>query len=159
VSLPADLRVRRMEASDDGALRVLARACDETYLSWAPRGWTVPEAPPGWMDRYFGNGLVALAGEALVATVAYRRVDNSAVANVGLVLVHPSRWREGIAGTLLGRVEEEMIERGFVREQLWTPLGAPAEAFYGSRGWERDGRTEWHPWVGLEMVGYARDLV
>jgi GNAT superfamily N-acetyltransferase len=101
---------------------------------------------------------VACSESALVATVAYRRI-NQDLANVGLVLVHPSRWREGIAGALLDQSEEEMIARGYVREQLWTPLGAPAEAFYRSRGWERDGRREMHPWVGLEMVGYARDLV
>jgi GNAT superfamily N-acetyltransferase len=157
VSLPADLRVRRMEAGDEDALRALARACDETYLEWAPRGWMVPEAPPGMWDRYRAGALVAFAGEALVATVAYRRV-NRELANVGLVLVHPSRWREGIAGALMDRIEDEMIARGYVREQLWTPLGAPAEAFYRSRGWELDGRREMHPWVGLEMVGYTRDL-
>jgi GNAT superfamily N-acetyltransferase len=158
VSLPADLRVRRMQAGDEDALQALAQVCDETYLEWTPRGWTVPEAPPGMWDRYLQGGLVAFAGSDLVATVAYRRV-NRGLANVGLVLVHPSRWRQGIAGALMDLAEAEMIAHGYVREQLWTPLGAPAEAFYRSRGWERDGRREMHPWVGLEMVGYARDLV
>ena len=36
--------------------------------------------------------------------------------------------------------------------------GAPAETFYRSRGWSLDGRREWHPWAGLQMIGYARDL-
>ena len=43
-------------------------------------------------------------------------------------------------------------------KQVSTPLGAPAERFYAALGWARDGRQEWHPWVGLEVVGYARDL-
>jgi len=54
--------------------------------------------------------------------------------------------------------EAAMLERGCAREQLWTPEGAPAERFYAARGWERDGRRAWHPWVGLTVVGYARDL-
>ena len=158
MSLPADLRVRAMEAGDEGALRALVRACDETYLAWAPRGWRVQEQPRSWPGRYLACGLVAVSGDDLVATVSYRRIDDE-LANVGLLFVHPARWREGIAGALLDLSEADMVARGFVREQLWTPLGAPAEAFYGSRGWARDGRRECHPWVGLEMVGYARDLV
>ena len=57
-----------------------------------------------------------------------------------------------------GRQRRLPLARGYEREQLWTPEGAPAEAFYRSRGWERDGRSEWHPWAGLQMVGYARAL-
>ncbi len=100
---------------------------------------------------------VAYAGEELIATVTFRPHD-AATAHVGLVFVHPSRWREGIAGAMLALAEAEMRARGFTRERLWTPLGAPAEQFYAAAGWERDGRREWHPWVGLEVVGYARDL-
>ena len=72
--------------------------------------------------------------------------------------MHPSRWRQGIAGRLMALAEEEMRARGYVREQLWTPKGAPAEQFYVALGWGRDGRREWHPWAGLEMVGYAKAL-
>ena len=92
--------------------------------------------------------------------MAFRTSDLApSIAHLGLVFVHPSRWREGIAGALLDRAETEMVAREYVREVLWTPEGAPAEHFYRARGWARDGRTEWHPWVGLQMVGYARDLV
>jgi GNAT superfamily N-acetyltransferase len=162
--LPADLRERPLEAGDMPALTELARICDETYLEWTGPGWTVPLAPRGWADRYLKPDAwsrVAMGDAGLVATVAFptpRRHDASA-AHVGLVFVHPSRWREDIARTMLTRTDAEMIARGYVREQLWTPLGAPAEAFYVACGWARDGRREWHPWVGLEMVGYARDLV
>jgi len=41
---------------------------------------------------------------------------------------------------------------------VWTPNGAPAEKFYVAQGWRLDGRREWHPWVGLEMVGYSKAL-
>jgi GNAT superfamily N-acetyltransferase len=175
VSLPADLSVRPLVPSDDAALVALARACDETYVDWAPAGWSVPEVPAGWAERLIGPDRWARAafdgGGRLVATVAFRpaRAGEEApgphegpllpdVAHVGIVFVHPSRWREGIAGAMLGLAEVEMVARGFVREQLWTPEGAPAEHFYRARGWKRDGRRAWHPWVGLAVVGYAREL-
>jgi GNAT superfamily N-acetyltransferase len=163
VSLPADLIERPLTAGDLPALTDLARACDETYLAWAPAGWSVPEVPPDFATKYLTpsawmRGAFDRSG-TLVATVAFRVADHdAAVAHVGLVFVHPSRWRERIAATLLTLAESEMVARGFVREQLWTPDGAPAERFYTARGWSRDGRTEWHPWFGLQMVGYARDL-
>jgi GNAT superfamily N-acetyltransferase len=163
VSLPTDLHERPLVSGDMAALTDLARVCDETYLEWTPAGWTVPVAPPHWADRYLAADAwarVAIddAGQ-LVATVAFRRADvDDSVAHVGLVFVHPSRWRQGIAGSMLSLAEVEMVARNYVREQLWTPEGAPAERFYRARGWERDGRREWHPWVGLEMVGYSRPL-
>jgi GNAT superfamily N-acetyltransferase len=163
VSLPADLHERPLDARDMPALTELARVCDETYLEWTPAGWTVPVAPPHWADRYLAPDAWArvatdAAGE-LLATVAFRRADvDASVAHLGLVFVHPSRWRQGVASAMLSLAEAEMVARGYVREQLWTPAGAPAEQFYRARGWERDGRREWHPWVGLEMVGYSREL-
>jgi GNAT superfamily N-acetyltransferase len=153
---------RPLGPGDVDALTALARLCDETYLEWTPPGWMIPVAPPGWADKYLEPGAWmhgAFAGDQLVATVAFRTADHDpSVAHVGLVFVHPSRWREGIAGTMLGMAEAEMRARGYVREQLWTPDGAPAERFYQARGWCRDGRREWHPWVGLYVVGYAREL-
>ena len=154
------MNVRRLVPDDVDALTELSRVCDETYLDWAPPGWTVPIQPRGWADRYLKDdayGLVAFDGSELVATAAFRH-EAPLLAHVGMVLVHPSRWRRGIAGSMMDRAEAEMLARGYEREQLWTPEGAPAEAFYRARGWERDGRREWHPWAGLQMVGYARAL-
>jgi GNAT superfamily N-acetyltransferase len=142
------------------ALTELARVCDESYLEWTEPGWVVPTPPPRWGDRYLEAGAFALSGwedEKLVTSVAFRAYSES-VAHVGLVFVHPSRWRRGIAGRMMGLAEAEMRSRGYLRERLWTPLGAPAEHFYRAQGWTLDGRREWHPWVGLEMVGYAKDL-
>jgi GNAT superfamily N-acetyltransferase len=150
----------RLRAQDMDALTELARVCDETYLSWTPPGWTVPVAPPHWADRYLEDDAWAMLGwedASLIASVAFRS-HSETVARVGLVFVHPSRWRQGIAGRMMRLAEDEMRARGYVREQLWTPAGAPAEQFYATQGWERDGRREWHPWVGLEMVGYSKAL-
>jgi GNAT superfamily N-acetyltransferase len=165
VSLPADLLVRAMDADDVPALLELARACDETYLEWTPPGWVVPTLPPNFAANYLTDTAWMHGAfdpsRRLVSTVAFRRSneDPRETAHLGLVFVHPSRWREGIAGTMLERAEAEMVARGFVREQLWTPRGAPAERFYQVRGWRPNGRTDWNPWVALEMVGYSRDLL
>jgi UDP:flavonoid glycosyltransferase YjiC (YdhE family) len=69
------------------------------------------------------------------------------------------RWREPAeaAGMTFAAAPEYLVFP--TREQLWTPKGAPAEHFYQARGWRRTGRRDWNPWVALEMVGYARDLV
>jgi GNAT superfamily N-acetyltransferase len=150
----------QLTAEDMDALTELARVCDETYLSWTPPGWMVPIAPPGWADRYLQDdawALLAYEAGALVASVAFRR-EADGLAHIGLVFVHPSRWRQGVAARMMGLAEDEMRARGYVREQLWTPSGAPAQRFYTALGWRLDGRREWHPWVGLEMVGYAKDL-
>ena len=80
MTLPPDLSVRPLEASDDAALVALARACDETYLEWAPAGWSIPDVPPGWAERLIGPDRWSLAAfdgggrgrGRLVATVAFR---------------------------------------------------------------------------------------
>ena len=154
------MNLRPLTPDDMHALSELARVCDETYLSWTPPGWVVPAAPPHWADRCLADDAWAMLGwdaDALIASVAFRSHSQSA-AHVGLVFVHPSRWRQGIAGRLMGLAEEEMRRRRYLREQLWTPNGAPAEKFYLAQGWRQDGRREWHPWVGLEMVGYSKAL-
>ena len=154
------MNLQPLTPGDIDALTELAHVCDETYLEWAPPGWTVPVQPPHWADRYMEDDAWAMLGwesEQLVASVAFRS-HSSDVAHVGQVLVHPSRWRQGIAARLMALAEEEMRARGYTREQLWTPKGAPAERFYVALGWRLDGRREWHPWAGFEMVGYAREL-
>jgi GNAT superfamily N-acetyltransferase len=165
MSLPSDLLEREIERDDLPALIELARVCDETYLNWTPPGWIVPVLPPNFAENYLAPAAWMHGAfdpsRRLAATVAFRPSDEdpAETAHVGLVFVHPSRWREGIAGTMLERAEAEMVVRGFVREQLWTPRGAPAERFYAVRGWRPNGRTDWNPWVALDMVGYSRDLV
>ena len=56
-----NLRPLTRGATSD-ALTELARVCDETYLEWAPPGWTVPVAPPHWADRYLERRRLGLLG-------------------------------------------------------------------------------------------------
>ena len=165
MSLPADLLERALDAGDTPALTELARACDETYLEWTPPGLDGAGRAARLgrqVPRCRSRGSTARSSRrgGWSPPSRFRPADHDpSVAHVGLVFTHPSRWREGIASSMLEHAEAEMVVRGFVREQLWTPKGAPAEHFYEARGWRRDGRDEWHPWVGLEMVGYARNLL
>jgi GNAT superfamily N-acetyltransferase len=163
-----------MEPGDAPALVALVRACDETYREWAPAGWAPPIVSPGWAESFLDPDRWTQVrvddSGMLFGAVAFRQAHEQpvpgpaegpqlpGVAHLSILFVHPSRWREGIAGAMLDDAEREMVARGFSREVLWTPEGAPAERFYVSRGWERDGRGAWHPWVGLRVVGYARDL-
>jgi GNAT superfamily N-acetyltransferase len=174
VTLPADLHTRRLQPADAEAILALVAACDECYTEFLPAAWTPPEVPPDWPRRFERPETWSLAAfdaaERLVGFVSFRpaHADEApgtrsgelvpGLAHVGTVFVHPSRWRQGIAAALLGRAEAVMRERGFARAQLWTPEGAPAERFYLARGWARDGRLDWHPWMGLAVVGYAKHL-
>jgi GNAT superfamily N-acetyltransferase len=173
-ALPADLVVRPLAAGDGPALAALVEACDRSYRDWAPAGWTPPEIPPDWAARFaeperWSRCALDAAG-AMVAFASFRpartsetpgRADGPLLAGVGhlgAMFVHPARWREGIAGSLLRSAEREMRARGYTAAQLWTPEGAPAERFYAAQGWRRDGRVAWHDWTGLTVVGYAKPL-
>ncbi len=174
MTLPGDLRARPLEAGDGPALAALVRACDQSYLDWAPAGWTVPEIAPDWAARFAEPGRWSCClvdpGGAIVGFVASRparagetpgRADGpvlEGVAHMGALFVHPSHWREGVGASLLQRAEREMRARGYTAAELWTPEGAPAERFYAAQGWRRDGRIAWHGWLGLTVVGYAKPL-
>ena len=165
--------IERAFRSDDAeALASLVRACDETYRSWLPAGWSPPEVGADWAARFSEPGrwsvLVEDAG-AVVGFASFRQAYEGVppadsgpalpgVAHVGAVFVAPSHWRRGIARRMLALAEDAMRARGFVRAVLWTPDGAPAERLYDSLGWALDGRRLWNDWVGVWVVGYAKTL-
>jgi GNAT superfamily N-acetyltransferase len=163
---------RRFSVHDAEPLAGLVRACDATYRDWLPDGWTPPEVGADWSARFTDPdrwSVVIEDGGALVGFSSFRPAYDEAVpgapgpllpgvAHVGAVFVAPSHWRRGIAARMLGLAEVEMRARGYARAVLWTPEGAPAERLYSALGWSRDGRRAWHDWVGLVVVGYAKDL-
>jgi hypothetical protein len=59
---------------------------------------------------------------------------------------------------LLGEAEAEMRAQGYDRAQLWTLEGSPAERLYTAMGWQRDGRREIYPPMGLDVVAYVKAL-
>jgi ribosomal protein S18 acetylase RimI-like enzyme len=54
MTLPADLVVRAAEPGDVEGIAMLVAACDETYRTWAPPGWTPPPAGRE-LDRWRGR--------------------------------------------------------------------------------------------------------
>jgi GNAT superfamily N-acetyltransferase len=174
VTLPGDLRVRPPRAADGPAIGALMRACDETYVSWAPNGWEPPPAVDARTMRVQSRAQwarLALDGEGrAVGLVTFRPARNGdepggpagqlvpGVAHLGALYVHPARWRQGIARALLACAEAAMAAEGYLLALLWTPVGAPAERFYRACGWAPDGRGGVNPWLGLEVVGYAKSL-
>jgi GNAT superfamily N-acetyltransferase len=163
---------RSFRAEDAEALAALVRACDETYRSWLPAGWTPPEVQPDWAARFAEPDRWSVLIEddgAVVGFTSFRQAYEGVppaesgpvlegVAHVGAVFVSPAYWRRGIARRMLALADDEMRARGFRSARLWTPDGAPAEQLYASLGWERDGRRLWHDWVGVWVVGYSKEL-
>jgi len=163
---------RTFRPDDAAGLVALVQACDETYRSWLPAGWTPPEVAPDWAARFAepDRWSVLIEDEgAVVGFASFRQAYEGVppaesgpplegVAHVGAVFVAPSHWRRGIARRMLGLAEAAMRERGFTRAILWTPEGAPAEQLYLALGWELDGRRLWHDWVGVWVVGYSKRL-
>ena len=169
---PPALQTRTPTPADAGALSALIRACERSYLDWAPAGWTPPELESDWPARLTEPGRWSLVAvdEALVAYAAFRPARSEEtpgapsgpplpdVAHLAALYVHPTRWRQGLGAAMLARAEAAMRARECVAAQLWTPKGAPAERLYAARGWRRDGRSAWDDWLGLPMVGYAKRL-
>jgi GNAT superfamily N-acetyltransferase len=152
----------------------LMRACEETYLSWAPRGWAPPPAIDARTVRLRSRAQwsrVAVDGDGrVIGLITFRAARTGdepggpagelvpGVAHVGALYVHPERWREGIGAALLACAEAAMVRDGYRLAQLWTPVGAPAERFYRACGWAPDGRRGLNPWLGLAVVGYSKSL-
>jgi GNAT superfamily N-acetyltransferase len=163
---------RPFRTDDAEPLAALVRACDRTYEEWLPPGWTPPEVGADWSARFTDPDRWSVVVEdehELVGFCSFRPAYDEAVpgapgallprvAHVGAVFVAPTHWRRGIAARMLALAEEAMRARGYVRAVLWTPEGAPAERLYRAQGWSPDGRRAWHDWVGVVVLGYAKDL-
>jgi GNAT superfamily N-acetyltransferase len=167
--MPADLRLRPPAREDAGALAELIEACDASHAAWAPRGWQPPrlvdervrwtarvDQPGRWSRVAAGIAIAGLISWTPALTGEGELVEG--LAHVDALFVAPARWRQGIASALLAAAEEAMTAGGCEHAGLWTPEGAPAEAFYRHAGWRRDGRREWHRPLGLMVVGYRRRL-
>jgi GNAT superfamily N-acetyltransferase len=168
------VRLRAAVRADIPELTRLVRRCDESQRDWAGPDVPIP-AMEGeeleWDLRFARTGAwihVAqdedpplIAGVTAFATAQVSRTDRRLVpelAHVSAVFVDPGHWRRGIARTLLGLAEAEMLRRGHVRAQLWTLEGSPAEQLYTDLGWRRDGRRDVFGPMGLATVAYVKTL-
>lgn len=89
--------------------------------------------------------LVAERGDSVVAFVYFGpHVDSALDAQIFDLYALPTVWGTGVAGTLLDKAWEMMVESRFRRVRLWTLAGANrARHFYTSFGFEEtDNRRE-----------------
>ncbi len=169
MGLPADLRVRDLGPDDAVAVIALVSRAQATYRDFAPASWDPPEEDNDHWARTLRDPARSSRGafEArgrLVAFIAWERFrardsesSTPAVAHVPALFVDPSRWRQGIATTLLKGAESAMRERGYHLARLWTPEGSPARRLYERNGWRPDGRRAYDR-LELWVVGYEKHL-
>jgi GNAT superfamily N-acetyltransferase len=167
------VRLRDATRKDIPALTKLVRRCDEMQREWA--GADLPMPPEEgeeleWEVRFARSGAwIQVAEEddgAIVGVVAYAqasvgrddRTPIPGLAHISGMFVDPSRWRRGIARELLTAADAAMRADGYVRAQLWTLEGSPAEQLYTALGWTRDGRRDTYPPMGLDTVAYVKGL-
>lgn len=166
------MRLRDGTAADRDALVDLVLRCDETYRDWAGPSLRMPvrgEEVAHW-HRRFADPVqrirVAEADGAIVGTCAWTQARGAhgvgpplpGRAHVSALFVDPAHWRRGIAATLLAEAQEAMTEAGFSSAQLWTPRGAPAQAFYEASGWTPTDRSLHMAELNLPLVMYERTL-
>jgi GNAT superfamily N-acetyltransferase len=99
------------------------------------------------------------AGYCYVAAPGRGEPEDSRVAELVAIYVHPERWRSGI-GRALAESAMGVAERlGYRQLRLWTfEPNAPARAFYRALGWSDDGARQPHPASGTPLVGMRREL-
>jgi GNAT superfamily N-acetyltransferase len=166
-----ELQIREITPTDLAAVVELIARCDETYLDWAPPGWSPPD-----LDWYRDAWEARLASGEVWARGAFDRDGDLAgvvavrpdmdrderprpgVGQVFAVFVDPPRWRQGLGANLLGLAEEELRRRGYAASALWTPAGGPAERFYRRQGWHLQRGREFFDRLGLDMVRYEKGL-
>jgi ribosomal protein S18 acetylase RimI-like enzyme len=157
---------------DIPALAELVLACDRSQRSWAgdvPVPSLAEEALE-WELRFARTaawiGVAEDAGGRITGAVAFAAAGATrgsrelvpGLAHISAVFVHPDFWRRGIARSLLDAAETAMRDAGFERAQLWTLHGSPAENLYRALGWERDGRRDHYPPMGLDTIAYVKAL-
>jgi GNAT superfamily N-acetyltransferase len=166
------IALRPATRADVPALVALTQRCDVSHREWAGADLPIPTEQAEELDwdlRFARRGAwiqVAEEEGAIVGAVAYAgatvtREDRTPVpglAHVSAVFVDPDHWRRGIARMLLGAAEAAMRAEGYERAQLWTLEGSPAERLYTALGWERDGRRDVFPPMGLDTVAYVKAL-
>jgi GNAT superfamily N-acetyltransferase len=166
------IKLRDATRGDIPALTRLVHRCDESQREWAGADLPMPDEQGEeleWDVRFARTGAwiaVAVEDDAIVGAIAYAqatvsRTDRTRIpglAHISAVFVDPSRWRRGIARLMLDAADAAMRADGYARAQLWTLEGSPAEQLYTALGWERDGRRDVFPPMGLDTVAYVKAL-
>ncbi len=152
------LRLRASTVADCDTILANVRAGFDSYVEWAPAGWTPPDAeaerprtlelladPATWGVIAETGGAVAghvaltparerSAGDAAGSWDARPRIP--AMAHLWQLFVRPPWWGTGVAGALHEAFVAELAARDYERARLFTPSAhTRARRFYERRGW------------------------
>ncbi|MGN6663013.1 MAG: GNAT family N-acetyltransferase [Solirubrobacterales bacterium] len=87
--------------------------------------------------------LLAVEGDEILGFVAFgpsRDADAPEAGEIFALYIDPPRWGTGVGRLLMREARRCLRERGHTEGTLWVLEGnEPAERFYRSEGWERDG--------------------
>ncbi|MFI4992707.1 MAG: GNAT family N-acetyltransferase [Solirubrobacterales bacterium] len=172
-SAPAGLVFRAAGAGDAGQLGRAVAEGFESYLPFAPAGWTPRPASAEtgllrallgdedfWCLLAWADGVLAGHIAFLPATQAWKAVDDPALAHLRQLFLTPGFWGTGLARTLHAQAMQAARQRGFTAMRLFTPAGqARARRFYEREGWTADGEPFCAPDFGpLALISYRRAL-
>jgi GNAT superfamily N-acetyltransferase len=177
----ARFELRRAGPDDLDLIVATVRIGFESYVEFAPPGWTPPAPGPerertAALLREAGTWVaLARAGGEPVGHVGFipareRRVGEPpgpdwrsrapvpGLAHLWQLFVLPPWWGSGVAGTLHEAALEEMRAQGYRRARLFTPSGHErARRFYERRGWSlTEQRHDLN--LGLELAEYRLEL-
>ena len=149
----------------------------ETFVEFAPPGWTPPTLPDerartaerlrdpeAWVTLARAEG--EPVGHVGFIPARERRVGDAppadpstsppvpGLAHLWQLFVLPPWWGSGVAGTLHEAAVDEMRAQGYERARLFTPSQhTRARRFYERRGWAR-GEQRLDLNLGLELAEY-----
>jgi GNAT superfamily N-acetyltransferase len=171
---------RRASVDDVDAMLEHVRAGFESYVDFAPAGWTPPRMPDERerMIDLLGDvqtwGALALIDGVPVGHIVMsparerpagggpdswraRRVIPGA-AHVWQLFVVPNWWGSGVADVLHREFVAEATSRGYESGRLYTPAAHErARRFYERRGWRALGE-QLNPELGLALAEYRIDF-
>ncbi len=168
----AKFTVREGARHDLSAMADNLEAGFSSYRSWASSRWEPPsrvEMLLGMMQRFQHDGswsFVGFADNEPAGHVTSRpEVDEQELPKPGVtrmthLFLRRDYWGSGLADLLYRRMLDSMVERGYTKATLWTPVGAArARAFYARRDWQPTGATEpADNGLGLELMEYSLEL-
>ena len=178
--MAAEVELRRAGVDDLDAILHNVRVGFDTYVDFAPEGWTPPvfedereraaerlTAPDTWVtialvegDPVGHVGFVPARERAIGDPHGDLRAlpTMPGVAHLWQLFVLPDWWGTGVAATLHAAAVDEMSAQGYERARLYTPAAhARACRFYERRGWKLVERGT-DATIGLELADYRLEL-
>ena len=130
------MEMRRVRLSDGEAAPLLAGLTDE-YAARYGANSEMARATEAEFDPPSGLFIVVMDGSITAAGGGFRRYDTT-TCEVKRMWTSPQYRRRGLAGRVLGALEDSAVEAGYTSLILETgPRQPEAESLYAGRGYSR----------------------